>query len=59
MIARIEEGAAPAIEVAEEAPAAAPAKSTEDAPPPVAAEEAPAAQADSIEASTALSPDTY
>jgi 2-oxoglutarate dehydrogenase E2 component (dihydrolipoamide succinyltransferase) len=47
VIARIEEGAAPAVEVAEEAPAAAPAKSTEDAP---------AAQADAKEASTALSP---
>ena len=56
MIARIEEGAAPAVEAAEEAPAAAPAKSTEDAPPPVAAEEAPAARADAKEASTALSP---
>ena len=48
VIARIEEGAAPAVEVAEEAPAAAPA--------PVAAEEAPAAQAATKEASTALSP---
>ena len=56
VIARIEEGAAPAIEAAEEAPAAAPAKSTEDAPAPVAAEEAPAAQTDAKEASTALSP---
>lgn len=56
VIARIEEGAAPAVKVAEEAPAAAPAKSTEDAPAPVAAEEAPAAQTDAKEASTALSP---
>ena len=56
VIARIEEGAAPAVKVAEEAPAAAPAKSTEDAPAPFAAEEAPAAQTDAKEASTALSP---
>lgn len=56
VIARIEEGAAPAVKVAEEAPAAAPAKSTEDAPAPVAAEEAPAAQTDAKEASTGLSP---
>ena len=56
VIARIEEGAAPAVKVAEEAPAAAPAKSTEDAPAPVAVEEAPAAQTDAKEASTALSP---